>query len=127
MAINHTKTCPDCGASNSADDLFCKDCGSSLAEADTVAEQTNSFTPVQQPMDTQTTAVAPAMAPQSEQQYSYPWVDQPTSGGTMPQQESTRGAVLGWLAAILFLLIVGFFIWSTILSDATRDRFTGWF
>ena len=131
MAINHTKTCPDCGASNNADDLFCKDCGASLAGVGIAAEPTNAFTPAAQPIaDTQTTAVAPAVAPQpaqSYQDYSYPASEQPVSYGSMPVQESARGAVLGWLAATLFLVIVGFYLWSSVLSDATRDRFTGWF
>jgi hypothetical protein len=61
------------------------------------------------------------------QPYSYPVTETPVSYGSMPAQESVRGAVLGWLAAILFLLIVGFFVWSSLFSDATRDRFTGWF
>jgi hypothetical protein len=81
---------------------------------------------VQQDM-TQTTAVAPAVAPQPLQPYSYPVTEAPVSHGSMPPVESARGAVLGWLAAILFLLIVGFFVWSSLLSDATRDRLTGWF
>lgn len=127
MAITHTKTCPDCGASNSADDLFCKDCGASLANVGVAADQTNEFTPMQPTMDTQTTAVAPAVAPLPSQPYGYQVPEQPTSYGSMPVQESTRGAVLGWLAATLFLVIVGFFLWSSVLSDATRDRFTGWF
>jgi hypothetical protein len=76
---------------------------------------------------TQTTAIAPAVTPQPVQAYSYPVTEKPVSYGSMPAQESVRGAVLGWLAAILFLLIVGFFVWSSLLSDATRDRFTGWF
>lgn len=126
MAITHTKTCPDCGAVNDANDLFCKDCGSSLAMVGTATEQTSTFMPVQ-PSETQTTAVTPVAASQPVQQYAYP-VEEPTENhGSMPQQESARGAVLGWLAATLFLLIVGFFVWSSLLSDATRDRFTGWF
>lgn len=138
MAINHSKTCPECGASNSADDLFCKDCGASLAAVGVVAEQTTTFRPVQSvedthtttivpAMDTGTTAVAPAIGPESAQQYGYPVEAQPTSVGSIPQQESPRGAVLGWLAATLFLVIVGFYLWSSVLSEATRDRFTGWF
>lgn len=127
MAMNHTKTCPDCGASNSAADLFCLECGASLAAVGMVAEQTNAFTPVAPAADTQTTSVAPAVAPQPEQAYSYPVADQATSYGYTSQQESGRGAALGWLAATLFLVIVGFFLWSSVFSDATRDRFTGWF
>lgn len=133
MAINHTKTCPECGATNSADDLFCKDCGASLAGVGVATDQTNAFTPAPQPAaETQTTAVAPAVTPQPSptfQEYSYPATEQPTSSsyGSMPVQESARGAVLGWLAATLFLVIVGFYLWSSVLSDATRDRFTGWF
>ncbi len=127
MAITHTKTCPDCGAVNDANDLFCKDCGGSLAMVTANTDQTSAFMPVQQADITQTTAVAPAVAPQPVQAYSYPPPDMQPAYGSMPIQESARGAVLGWLAATLFLLIVGFFVWSSLLSDAARDRFTGFF
>ena len=127
MAISHTKTCPECGAVNDANDLFCKDCGGSLAMVTANTDQTSAFVPVQQADNTQTTAVAPAVAPQPVQPYPYAPEEMQPARGTMPVQESARGAVLGWLAATLFLLIVGFFVWSSLLSEAARDRFTGIF
>ncbi len=130
MAITNTVTCPRCSEINDANDLFCKNCGESLANVALTIGQTATLTPVPQQDMTQTTAVAPAVAPQPVQpmqQYSYPVTETPVSTGSMPPVESARGAVLGWLAALLFLLIVGFFVWSSLLSDATRDRFTGWF
>lgn len=127
MAISHTKTCPECGAANDANDLFCKDCGGSLAMVTANAGQTSTFTPIPQPDDAQTTAVAPAIAPQPMQPHAYAVSEMQPSYGTVPPQESPRGAVLGWLAATLFLLIVAFFVWSSLLSDAARDRFTGFF
>lgn len=129
MAMTNTVTCPRCGEVNDANDLFCKNCGDSLANVSPANEQTAAFTPIPQQDMTQTTAVAPALPPQPVQSYSYPVTETPAPAytGSMPPQESPRGAVLGWLAAFLFVLIVGFFVWSSLLSDATRDRFTGWF
>ncbi len=125
MASAYTKTCPDCGAVNDANDLFCKDCGTSLAMVGGASQQTSSFTPITSD-GTQTTTIAPAAAPQyapaatpsyePQQSYSY-----------YPHEESTRGAVLGWLAAALMLIIVAAFFWSAVISDATRDRITGIF
>lgn len=127
MAFTHTKTCPDCGAVNDANDLFCRDCGSSLAMVTANADQTSTFTPIQSAEDTQTTVVAPVVAAQPLPPTAYPAADPRPAYGTMPVQESARGAVLGWLAATLFLLIVGFYVWSSLLSEAARDRFTGIF
>ena len=54
---------------------------------------------------------------------------QPTvySGIYDQEEESPRGAVLGWVAATVILLIIAAFVWAAVLSDATRDRFTSIF
>lgn len=127
MASTYSKTCPDCGAENDSNDLFCKDCGTSLAMVNSSNQQTATFTPVSNGAETQTTAITPAIAPQSIEYPSSAPVVQQTSYGYMPQPESARGAVLGWLAATLMLIIVAMFIWSSVISDATRDRITGVF
>jgi len=90
-------------------------------------QQTLSFTPIQTVDGTQTTAITPA-APSATPQYvpMEAQAPQPTYG-YLPHEESARGAVLGWLAATLMLIIVAAFVWSTLISDATRDRITGIF
>jgi hypothetical protein len=35
--------------------------------------------------------------------------------------------VLGWIAAVLILLVIGFFAWSSLLDPGTRDSITGIF
>lgn len=124
MAVNNTTICPDCGAPNDSNDLFCKDCGTSLAMVNVSSGQTSSFTPIAS-ADTQTTAIAPAMPPAASMTPT-PVMTQP-SYGYLPHEESSRGAVLGWLAATLMVIIVAAFIWSSLISDATRDRITGIF
>lgn len=129
MATTYTKTCPDCGAVNDSNDLFCKDCGTSLAMVDSTDQQTAAFTPVFSEDETQTTSIAPAAVPPSQptDYTSFEPMPQQASYEYMPQAESSRGAVLGWLAATLMLVIVAAFIWSSVITDATRDRITGIF
>lgn len=127
MATAYTKTCPDCGAVNDSNDLFCKDCGTSLAMVPNSSQQTEPFTPLNAHAEAQTTAITPVAAPQPmHEPTSVPVAPQP-SYGYVSQPESNRGAVLGWLAATMMLIIIGAFIWSSVLSEATRDRFTGIF
>lgn len=90
--------------------------------------QTSAFTPISSAPESQTTAVSPAFT--ATPAATAPPIAQAAyqqSPGTLPHQESTRGAVLGWLAATLMLIIVAAFIWSNLISDATRDRITGIF
>lgn len=123
MAVSSPKICPECGASNDSNDLFCRDCGTSMAMVSSSVGQTSAFTPVSPVAETQTTAVTPAVVASSPiAQPSYPQVQ-----GTLPHEESARGAVLGWLAATLMLIIVAAFVWSSLISDAARDRITGIF
>lgn len=120
MSTNATRTCPECGAINIASDLFCKQCGSSLAMTGGNYQHTSAFTPVT-PDQTGTVAIVPVTDPAV-----YPPIPgySPTYA---PIEESPRGAVLGWIAATLILLVIGFFVWAAILSDATRDRILGIF
>lgn len=130
MASTYTTTCPDCGAENDSNDLFCKDCGSSLVGVGAASQQTAAFTPVSSASETQTTAIAPAPAPvsvSSTPQYSGVPAGQPATYYQTPQPESSRGAVLGWLAMVLIAVIVGAYFWTSVISDATRDRVTGIF
>lgn len=126
MVTSYTKTCPDCGAENDSNDLFCKDCGTSLAMVNSSSQQTAAFTPVSNGAETQTTTITPAAAPPVPDYAAVP-AAQPPQYAYYPERESARGAVLGWLAATLMLIIVAAFIWSSVISDATRDRITGIF
>lgn len=130
MASTYTTACPDCGAENNNSDLFCKDCGASLVGVTANSQHTAAFTPVSAPSETQTTAIAPAPAPAASPaapEYSAIPASQPATYSYSPQPESSRGAVLGWLAMILIAVIVGAYFWSSVISDATRDRVTGIF
>lgn len=122
MASGYIKTCPDCGAENDSNDLFCKDCGTSLAMVPS-GQTTAAFTPVSAPVTAQPTTVAPAITPAPAS--APPAVS--ANYGYVPQNESVRGAVLGWIAATLMLMIVAAFLWSSVISEATRDRITGIF
>lgn len=127
------KTCPICNASNHADALFCEECGASIAQLGSDTQSTSSFAPVTDMHETNTVQI-PVAQPAPEQPYSpapanttYGSTAAASSYGYVPERESVRGAVLGWIAFVLMLAIAGFFVWSTLLSDATRDRFTGLF
>lgn len=130
MATAFTKTCPDCGAENDSNDLFCKDCGTSLAMVNAGSQHTAAFTPLDSGYETQTTAITPAAAPPSTGDTggftSVPAAQTPAYSYT-PEPESMRGAVLGWLAATLILIILAMYFWSSVISDSTRDSITGIF
>lgn len=126
MATAYTKTCPDCGAENDSNDLFCKDCGTSLAMVNSTSQHTAAFTPVNNGAETQTTMITPA-APPPVQDFTAAPAAQPPQYAYVPAPESARGAVLGWLAATLMLIIIAAFLWASVISDSTRDRITGIF
>lgn len=128
MASDYSKTCPDCGAENNSTDLFCKDCGASLAMVPAGSQQTAAFTPINNGAETQTTTIAPAAVPPGNTGgfAAVPAAQTPAYSYTS-EPESTRGAVLGWLAATLMLIVVAAFFWSSVISDSTRDSITGIF
>ncbi|MCA9832324.1 MAG: zinc ribbon domain-containing protein [Thermomicrobiales bacterium] len=117
------KTCPDCGAVNEPTDLFCRECGASLAmvTAANQNQQTAAFTPIPNTGNTSTMAVVPV--PDQSTIAPYP----PYTGVYEPVYESPRGAVLGWLAATLIVIVIGLFLWATVFSDSVRDGVTGIF
>lgn len=137
MANSYSKTCPDCGAENDSNDLFCKECGTSLAMVNSSSQQTAAFTPLSNGNEPQTTAITPA-APSASPDYAatptppapdYSGIPagQPPSYSYTSEPESTRGAVLGWLAATLILIILAAFLWSSVISDSARESITGIF
>lgn len=129
MADTYTKICPECGAENNSNDLFCRDCGASLAMVTADSQHTAAFTPIDPDDGTQTTTINSAYSPPAMDSGAYTNVPaaQPPAYSYIPETESARGAVLGWLAATLILIIVAAFIWSSVISDATRDSITGIF
>lgn len=127
MATAYKTPCPNCGAENDSNDLFCKDCGSSLVSVSNTAQHTAAFTPLNASNETQTTTIAPSMTPPPVTYSAEPPAMQPSAYSYHSEPESARGAVLGWLAAALMVIIVAAFVWSTVISDATRDRITGIF
>lgn len=130
MSDAPTKRCPVCNASNPASALFCEECGSSIATVGAATQITGTMSPVDTTDETVSVPIAvapPTPAQSSAPIYSAPIQSVSTEYGYVPQNESVRGAVLGWVAMVLMLLIVGFFVWSTLISDTLRDRLTGWF
>lgn len=141
--------CPRCGAANKPLSIFCAECGTSLEGSDTnnddenVGQTTVSFTPVNDhgaaapaawdpPVDTQTTQLftpqRPEMAATGEsaaaswtpnEEYSTSYMQRPP--------ESRRGFVLGLIAAMLIIIVICFFIWSSVVSESFRDSVIGFF
>ncbi len=129
MAAANTKICPDCGAENDANDLFCKDCGTSIAMVTAGSQHTAAFTPVDTGAETQTTTIAPAPPPPSTYTGGFASVpaEQSPAYTYTPPPESIRGAVLGWIAATIILIILAAYLWSSVISDSARDSITGIF
>lgn len=120
---SYSTICPNCGANNSGDDLFCKDCGASLA----TSQQTAVFTPVDAASYTQTTTIAPAAPPRSLPPSPMPVQVPPAHIPPIAPESSVRGAMLGWIAVLLMVLVIGAFVWINILSDIVRERVLGIF
>lgn len=136
------RICPECGARNSGLSLFCAECGASLTNATTEGatsdQTTTTFTPVAEPAASDpyaTQQFRPQTAPAQHTATDLPpaqvgWAESiiPAPGmGDTRDEIGARGMVLGWIAAILILLVIAFFAWSTVLSQGTRDSVIGIF
>ena len=141
--------CPNCGAPNSALSIFCAECGTSLSSAqvddeqDNVGQTTVSFAPVSDEPGPGATSWEAANDSQSTQEFTpqSPDADSTSEHAVSTWQlpeahaapyairppESRRGFVLGLIAAILIVMVIGFFIWSSIVGQGFRDSITGLF
>lgn len=142
------RICPECGYPNGGISLFCAECGASLSDATVDGadnQTTTAFTPVSTGQKTSSrggaedpnatagfrpepdtgTSNSKAAWQHSTSAWQEPVDTSPDS--TFYETESRRGLVLGWIASLLIVLVVGFFIWSSILSQNVRDSFTGFF
>lgn len=143
-AMTSTRICPECGTPNSGLSLFCSECGASLTGAlshpanDPDDQATAAFRPVtdepvaSDPYATQQFRVTAASSPQttiSDVSSASPAGVSATSGtsGSLRPDEGQRGLVLGWIAAILILLVIGYLGWTSFLDPDTRDSIIGIF
>lgn len=142
-ASTPARICPECGTRNSGLSLFCSECGASLTHAASEnqadSQTTTTFTPAAgnetpDPYATEQFRPQPSPGPSttnsgepvardvwSERHDSSPAYDYPV------REVGTRGMVLGWIAAILILLVVGFLGWTSFLDQDTRDSIIGIF
>lgn len=143
------QVCPNCGATNSPLSIFCAECGASLDGSDTdidhenVGQATVSFNPVSDQSDrkpaewdrladSQTTQLftpqhADVIAAGDPLTSAWePNEEYPTSYMQRPR-ESRRGFVLGLIATLLIVVVIGFFIWSSVVSEGFRDSVIGFF
>lgn len=133
--------CPNCGHINRDDAAFCAECGTRLENGADDAQATAAFIPASSgTTDPEATWHAPNDDPYRTQEFapqttvSEPevtatndWFAAPVTHTYVPAQESSRGLVLGVIATILILLVIGFFAWSTLASEGFRDSVTGIF
>jgi hypothetical protein len=137
------RICPECGARNSGLSLYCAECGADLfrdadgSEPEDELRSPSAFGASQDPNATAEFAPVSAspqdtLVSSTRWASSLPWSPEsppiPAQPAEMPhvQPESRRGLILGWIASVLIALVIGFVIWSTLLSAATRDTITGW-
>lgn len=147
-AAASTKICPHCGHVNSTRSVFCAECGTSLDELDTdnhpddSGQTTVSFNPVSTDPDPQATLWGPASDSQATREFTPQqtdnepfdnraapgWQPEPTNAGYMSyRSESRRGFILGIIAIVLIVVIIGFFLWSSVVGEGFRDSITGIF
>lgn len=137
------QTCPNCGYQNSEAAAYCAECGTRLESSNTDTQATTAFSPV----DTTGTATSDPAATWGTNDGAYEtqeFAPQAPAGADHGSRatadwyptpvpvhrsapESRRGFLLGVIAMILILLVIGFLAWSTLVSDGFRDSVTGIF
>jgi hypothetical protein len=142
-SASQPRICPECGTRNSGLSLFCAECGAALytdtpdSDRDDETQTTTAFAPSTDPTTTadftprtsstqETLTSSPAWSA-AEPVETWTATPAPPSEVAYAPPESRRGLVLGWIAAVLIALVIGFLIWSTFLGESTRDMITGWF
>lgn len=131
------RICPECGTRNSGLSLFCSECGASLTNAATEgatdSQTTSTFSPVTEqpaPDPYATQQFQPQQATSAQPAASQDWVA-PTYADDTSRYGTTdigsRGMVLGWIAGILILLVIGYLGWTSFLGEGTRDSIIGVF
>jgi uncharacterized Zn finger protein (UPF0148 family) len=141
--------CPNCGAPNSALSIFCAECGTSLTtsrdddDEENTGQTTVSFTPMSERPDPALSTWESSRDTQATQEFTprspdMNAIDDPASSTWEPEdayattamerpQESRRGFILGMLATILIVIVIAFFVWSSMVSQGFRDSVTGLF
>jgi hypothetical protein len=139
-ASSPIRICPECGARNSGLSLFCAECGGSLTNASAEPTEDSQATATYRPYQAEESVSDPYATQQFTPQSTAAlhssgsngqdamW----TSSGSIPAEyvpetESRRGLVLGWIAGVLILLVIGFLGWTSYLDPATRDSIIGIF
>ncbi|HVL24771.1 MAG TPA: hypothetical protein VM450_11850 [Thermomicrobiales bacterium] len=142
-SASESRRCPECGTRNSGLSLFCAECGAALyndapgTNGDDATQATTVFTTSSDPnataeftprtSSTQETLTSSPAWSAAEPVETWAAATTPPSDVVFSPPESRRGLVLGWIAAALIALVIGFLIWSSFLSAGTRDMVTGWF
>jgi hypothetical protein len=134
------RICPECGTRNSGLSLFCAECGASLTHAVVDGADDSQTTATYRPLPTDEPASDPyatqQFTPQSAvvTQSSEAKGDGQTWTGSnritseyVTDTENRRGLVLGWIASVLILLVIGYLGWTSFLDPNTRDSIIGIF
>jgi hypothetical protein len=134
------RICPECGTRNSGLSLFCAECGASLTHAVVDGADDSQTTATYRPLP----AKEPSSDPYATQQFTPQAIAAIQPSGTngdghtrsvssaitseyVPNTESRRGLVLGWIAGVLILLVIGYLGWTSFLDPDTRDSIIGIF
>lgn len=131
------RICPECGTRNSGLSLFCSECGASLTnaatEGSTDSQTTTTFSPVTEPPSSDpyaTQQFQPQQATSVQSTASLEWIAPAYAEDTSrygTNDIGSRGMVLGWIAGVLILLVIGYLGWTSFLGEDTRDSIIGIF
>lgn len=130
---DQTKICRECGHRNVSRAQFCAKCGQTLNDETAhepmdvdLAQATSVFVPVSQPSSEDSWAEAETQQTTALPVQTAEWSPSPSALPPSARRESPRGLVLGILASMLIIAVLGIYVYAAWLTPSLRDQLTGW-
>jgi hypothetical protein len=132
-ATDQTKICRECGRRNVSRAQFCARCGQTLNDETALesrdvdsTQATSVFVPVSQPLPEDSWAQAETQQTTALPVQTAEWSSSPPARSPSARRESPRGLLLGILASMLIIAVLGIYVYAAWLTPSLRDELTGW-